>query len=225
MLFRQIVVQVVEFRFSSIEKLNELEVALPNGAGRNPTKKMRLFHRIMPVQRIPRYVLLLSDMLKRTSSTHPDVKLLTTAIDVTQKLAQDINESNRKIDAVVSWHKIVQSVFNDYDLPDNSNRGLLEFLQTKNIKFSEAAHVKKSKDKDVLYHVYLLTDYVVVAKAQKGLFNKEQVKQVTCVHLVKGTSIKKVEPNGIDFGGMVTLDIESEEKLKIWFRLANELCA
>jgi hypothetical protein len=46
------------------------------------------------------------------------------------KLAQQINESNRKVGAVVAWYKVVAS-FQNLSLPDNANRGLYETLETK----------------------------------------------------------------------------------------------
>ena len=47
---------------------------------------------IMPIQRIPRYVLLLSDLLKFTDPTHPDHKNLTEAVAKVEGVARFINE-------------------------------------------------------------------------------------------------------------------------------------
>eukprot|EP00727_Mastigamoeba_balamuthi_P004419 m51a1_g13976 putative pleckstrin domain-containing protein (983) ;mRNA; r:999259-1003482 len=50
---------------------------------------------VVPVQRIPRYVLLLQEMLKATPADHPDVELLTAAIVTIKALADYINERKR----------------------------------------------------------------------------------------------------------------------------------
>jgi len=46
---------------------------------------------ILPVQRVPRYVLLLSDMLKLTSPTHPDFADLTKTMEKIKILAGEID--------------------------------------------------------------------------------------------------------------------------------------
>ena len=51
---------------------------------------------IQPIQRIPRYVLLLSDLLKFTEPSHPDYPLLEEALAKVQKIAKDINETKRE---------------------------------------------------------------------------------------------------------------------------------
>jgi len=48
---------------------------------------------IMPVQRIPRYTLLLSNLLEYTPPTHPDYENLGIAVERTQKIAADINKA------------------------------------------------------------------------------------------------------------------------------------
>eukprot|EP00027_Filamoeba_sp_ATCC50430_P016850 CAMPEP_0168571736 /NCGR_PEP_ID=MMETSP0413-20121227/17521_1 /TAXON_ID=136452 /ORGANISM="Filamoeba nolandi, Strain NC-AS-23-1" /LENGTH=753 /DNA_ID=CAMNT_0008604661 /DNA_START=30 /DNA_END=2291 /DNA_ORIENTATION=+ len=50
---------------------------------------------IMPVQRIPRYNLLLKDLLKRTWSDHPDYEALTQASQKADKIAEYLNEMKR----------------------------------------------------------------------------------------------------------------------------------
>lgn len=47
---------------------------------------------IMPVQRVPRYVMLLQDMVKHTTAKHPDHAHLTQALAQMQATATLINE-------------------------------------------------------------------------------------------------------------------------------------
>lgn len=47
--------------------------------------------RIMPIQRVPRYVLLIKELLKHTPSTHVDHALLTKALEQVEQVATQIN--------------------------------------------------------------------------------------------------------------------------------------
>ena len=49
----------------------------------------------MPIQRVPRYRMLLSELLKRTPDDHPDHAQLESALTEVVRLADDINESVR----------------------------------------------------------------------------------------------------------------------------------
>jgi len=51
---------------------------------------------IMPVQRIPRYILLLEDLLRATSSSHADSTVLPVALDKLRMVATQINDAKAK---------------------------------------------------------------------------------------------------------------------------------
>merc|ERR1712130_459399 len=51
---------------------------------------------ILPVQRIPRYRMLLRELLKHTAETHPDFQPLTQALDLVSTVAGQINEAIRE---------------------------------------------------------------------------------------------------------------------------------
>lgn len=51
---------------------------------------------IMPVQRIPRYILLLEDLLRATPATHQDSKVLVVALDKLRAVANQINDAKAK---------------------------------------------------------------------------------------------------------------------------------
>lgn len=52
----------------------------------------------MPVQRVPRYNLLLQDLLKHTDESHPDYKKIQESLAKMNEVATKINESVRKSD-------------------------------------------------------------------------------------------------------------------------------
>lgn len=51
---------------------------------------------ILPVQRVPRYRLLVEDLVKNTPESHPDHKQLVECLDKISEVAADINEAIRK---------------------------------------------------------------------------------------------------------------------------------
>ncbi len=53
-------------------------------------------HLITPIQRIPRYILLLRDLLKYTPSTHADAPRLRDAVARMEALAGHINEMKKR---------------------------------------------------------------------------------------------------------------------------------
>jgi len=62
-------------------------------------KKLDLFgFLILPIQRVPRYSLLLSDLLKRTWKAHPDYHMLAEAVLAMQKAGAVLNESRKGLD-------------------------------------------------------------------------------------------------------------------------------
>jgi hypothetical protein len=56
---------------------------------------------IMPVQRIPRYILLLSELKKHTPSDHPDYPKITEAWTSMQEVANYVNEKKRESESTV----------------------------------------------------------------------------------------------------------------------------
>jgi len=63
----------------------------------NQKSTCRLQHLLIaPVQRIPRYNLLLADLLKNTETSHPDHANLTNAVQAIQGIASHVNESIRQ---------------------------------------------------------------------------------------------------------------------------------
>lgn len=57
-------------------------------------------HMITPIQRIPRYILLLTDLMKHTHETHPDHQLLAQCVVSMKAIARHINESKKRSEEV-----------------------------------------------------------------------------------------------------------------------------
>lgn len=64
----------------------------------------------MPVQRIPRYKLLLEDLLKKTVETHPDYLNLKKAYQVIENVATFVNETIRQHEMFITMLEIQKSL-------------------------------------------------------------------------------------------------------------------
>lgn len=74
---------------------------------------------IMPVQRIPRYELLLKEALRHTDEQHPDKALLTKALTGITEINQWINEKKKEQERAVHVFEIEKRlVSNDPDVLD-----------------------------------------------------------------------------------------------------------
>jgi len=61
---------------------------------------------IMPIQRIPRYVLLLQDLFKHTRKSHPDYVSLKSALEKMRQVAGYVNEKKREKQKIwIKWWK------------------------------------------------------------------------------------------------------------------------
>lgn len=67
---------------------------------------------IRPVQRLPSVILLLNDILKRTSKNNPDHQLLDQAIKSLKEVLTNINEDKRKTEGQVAMFDIVNDIEN-----------------------------------------------------------------------------------------------------------------
>lgn len=67
---------------------------------------------ILPIQRIPRYVLLLQDLLRHTESGHPDHADLVQALKDMRQVADYINEKKREAEALNLVVRIQERIHN-----------------------------------------------------------------------------------------------------------------
>ena len=65
---------------------------------------------IKPVQRIPRYLLFIKDLLKHTSANHPDHAPLHQALEELKGLVERVNESEREMARSEKQRELLTSV-------------------------------------------------------------------------------------------------------------------
>jgi len=122
-----------------------------------------LAYLVMPVQRIPRYIMLLDDLLKHTSATHPDYNGLEKAIETTKEVTVTINEKKRELENTQRILLIQESLGNAENLVAPNRTFLLDgsFLE-----------VKKGGSK--YRYLFLFNDLLVVSQQNKKKFEYKQ---------------------------------------------------
>jgi type II secretory pathway component PulM len=110
---------------------------------------------ILPVQRIPRYVLLLQDLLKYTSPSHVDFNNLSNALAFIKDLADFINSNKSDADNINKILSIQEALL---DLPDDFS------LVVPRRRYIDEGGLLYKKQKA---YVYLFSDALVFTKIEK----------------------------------------------------------
>jgi DNA repair exonuclease SbcCD ATPase subunit len=121
---------------------------------------------ISPIQRIPRYILLLNDMVKHTSPNHVDSANLIAATQAFQQFATFINENNRRAETMTD---INARLVGYESLPENPVRKLIHEGRLNSI----------SKSEKIGRYVFLFNDYIVFGKEAKNKRKSASVKGST----------------------------------------------
>ncbi|KAH0786729.1 Kelch motif family protein [Histomonas meleagridis] len=93
------------------EKLKKLQFSTPSNSNRDIFSYL-----ITPVQRMPRYILFIRELIKHTPDGHPDKRMLEYAADQVQQVTQQIDESTQKSESMAKLVSIRNNLTNKYDL-------------------------------------------------------------------------------------------------------------
>jgi len=136
---------------------------------------------IMPVQRLPRYELLLRDLIKITSKKHEDYESLCKGLESVQKVTTVINERQRTLtDAKQSI--IIMQKLGHYFMENGLRYG-------KDMKLVREADVTVDFDKKI-NHAFLFTTRLLLVQISKGKYN---VREVIILQTVKDIIASKQE--------------------------------
>ncbi|KAJ3447383.1 protein tag-52-related [Anaeramoeba flamelloides] len=122
---------------------------------------------IAPIQRVPRYLLLLKELLKYSEKDHPDYKNLESAHESISKQANILNESRREFAKIQKVFKISQKLRNykNFNLLDTPSRGFIKKKKLKNVVD------KKIKNRIGILFTDLLL--IITEKKKRGKFQKK----------------------------------------------------
>jgi len=124
---------------------------------------------IRPVQRIPRYFLLLQDLVRHTSSDHPDYANLAAAAQKVQAIAEYMNEKKREAENIMKVTEIQEMIEGDCETLAKPHRRF--------VKESQLQEVTKGTVKKQAAVVFLFNDLLIITRPQGSSFlsrNKTQ---------------------------------------------------
>ena len=133
--------------FSS--KFSEIEAGLPSG-------RDFLSYYVVPVQRYPRYPLLIRDLIKETPDWHPDKEYLKQALNAVDKVNKEIDHSSFRMKRLGEIEAIQKAFGNTITILD-AGRELLH-----------RANVRITRPKSMSGAIFLFNDMVVVASESKN---------------------------------------------------------
>eukprot|EP01104_Vermistella_antarctica_P012146 TRINITY_DN3469_c0_g1_i1.p1 TRINITY_DN3469_c0_g1~~TRINITY_DN3469_c0_g1_i1.p1 ORF type:complete len:726 (-),score=197.77 TRINITY_DN3469_c0_g1_i1:7-2031(-) len=120
---------------------------------------------ITPVQRIPRYLMLLKDLRKYTAPEHPDMENLDTACSMLDGVAHYVNKKTAEGENVRQVTQIQSTITGKFESLVNPNR---RFLKQGDLLVVDDRNVAKRSKR----HFFLFNDCLVVCKStdRKGNF-------------------------------------------------------
>jgi len=130
---------------------------------------------IMPIQRIPRYKMLLSELLKYTDITHKDYIQLQQAVLKVGSVASHINEAVRTHENQMN----IRELEKQFSEPPS-------FVAPHRLLVMTGLLIKKEKDRDVLSNFFLFNDILAYCSKERG----HQFGHVTKIPLDKSVSVK-----------------------------------
>eukprot|EP01117_Protostelium_nocturnum_P008257 TRINITY_DN2949_c0_g1_i2.p1 TRINITY_DN2949_c0_g1~~TRINITY_DN2949_c0_g1_i2.p1 ORF type:complete len:564 (+),score=206.30 TRINITY_DN2949_c0_g1_i2:98-1789(+) len=210
----------------SLETIDKLKTTLPAFAEwlaiaeRNPQcSSLNLSgFLIMPIQRIPRYVMLLEDLLKNTPENpmHRDRAELSEALMKMKDVAKMINDKKREAENF----QVLVTLYNQLDpqIPDlcEAHRRLLKHGVLK----EEGAEVT----------LYLMNDFILITKERSATKQKPvhrlkigPTMRIANVELDKNNKMFQIEMTGIDgIDAPIVLKAPKPEEKESWVRDINE---
>ncbi|KAL7718098.1 Rho guanine nucleotide exchange factor [Entamoeba marina] len=152
---------------------------------------------ITPIQRIPRYKLLLNDLLKHTPSTHPDFKELSDGFNIVSQVAISVNETSRQ-------HEYMDKV-NELS---EKNYGF-----TTRCKLTNTSLISKTLSKKVSYKTHLNVLDLVISEPKSDEIPK--VKDLMPESLIKIAYGKK----------SILVSLKSQEDKENWKNILESTVA
>ncbi|BFU23552.1 Rho guanine nucleotide exchange factor, putative [Entamoeba histolytica HM-1:IMSS-B] len=132
-------------------KFNELLASLQTQIPTTTNLDLRSYL-IMPVQRLPRYELLLKDLLKNTKSDHPDYAALTESLNGIRAVTMEVNERTKDIDRRAKVIKVNSMLSGLHDL---------QLVEPDRTLIMEGQLIKVCKKSNKPRYFYLFDDVMV----------------------------------------------------------------
>lgn len=159
---------------------------------------------IRPVQRIPRYHLLLQDLVRHTTPDHPDYANLHAASQKVQAVAEYMNEKKREAENIMKVTEIQEMIDGEFEPLARPHRRF--------IKESQLQEVTKGTTRKHNVVVFLFNDLLVITKPQgSSLLSRNKLPKLlfTTMFKLAGSHVVALDdtpgfPNGFVFSRQVS---------------------
>ncbi|KYO49098.1 rho guanine nucleotide exchange factor 17 isoform B [Alligator mississippiensis] len=143
---------------------------------------------IKPVQRIPRYELLVKDLLKHTPEDHPDYPFLIDAQRNIKQVAERINKGMKSAEEVERNARIVQEIESHIEGMEDLQAPLRKFLRQEMVIEMKAVGGKKDRS------LFLFTDLLVCTtlKRKSGSLRRSSMSLYTAASVIDTASKYKL---------------------------------
>jgi len=126
---------------------------------------------IQPVQRVPRYILLLQDLVRHTLEDHPDFEPLRKGLERTQQAAETLNEAKRSADSQTKMAKLHSAL-----LGQPEGFSLVRTGNPPRCLIREGSVLEVSKKGGSKYcYLFLFDDLLLFTRQQKAKYNYQKV--------------------------------------------------
>uniref|UniRef100_A0A670Z8F7 Rho guanine nucleotide exchange factor 17 n=1 Tax=Pseudonaja textilis TaxID=8673 RepID=A0A670Z8F7_PSETE len=143
---------------------------------------------IKPVQRIPRYELLVKDLLKHTSEEHPDYPFLIEAQKSIKQVAEKINKGMKSAEELERNARIVQEIESHIEGMEDLQAPLRRFLRQEMVVEMKPVGGKKDRS------LFLFTDLLVCTtlKRKSGSLRRSSMSLYTAASVIDTASKYKL---------------------------------
>jgi len=165
---------------------------------------------ITPIQRVPRYILLLTDLLKKTDKDHPDYKNIENALNSIEDIAKYINEKKREAENIAKISEIQNKLY---------GKRAPALLSSPRWFITEmSCYLQKNiKDEPRTGYIFLFDDIILIAKKKASRFSYKlclELNNITLLtqvgHLKHGLSFVVKEPSKCKFHAANGWDISKK---------------
>lgn len=156
---------------------------------------------IMPVQRIPRYNLLITELLKCTESDHPDYQNLKNALELTKEVTEKMNETIRKTE---NLGKLAAA-----SSKGTGFKGLVEAHRRLINEVKVPCQIDGKREK---IHLYLFNDIIVWA-TKADIKKQTDISSLSSQVPIRLTWVKMRKGSGVDIiGPRLAITLLSDDK-------------
>jgi len=142
---------------------------------------------ITPVQRVPRYLLLMTDLLKKTPINHPQYNGLQRALERIKAVAITLNEAGKRIEEINTLYKLGSKIIGTS----------LPVFQTGRLYIDQEQFKERADKSDKIRQLYLFSDILLLTKIGHGgiyycfdEINMDFINRVTTMTSVEGPERK-----------------------------------